>query len=88
MSKYIKKGVYFKSYIGLRLGNLTVISESDRYQQTKYRRVTCRCDCGNTTELPLQTLLYPDSNRKSLLACQRCIDRQKIIDNGLKGLVD
>ena len=52
MSKYIKKGVYFKSYIGLRLGNLTVISESDRYQQTKYRRVTCRCDCGNTTELP------------------------------------
>lgn len=85
MSRYIKKGVYFKSYIGLRLGNLTVISESDRYQQTKYRRVTCKCDCGNTTELPLQTLLYPDSNRKSLLACQRCIDRQKIIDNGLKG---
>ena len=40
---------------------------------------------GNITELPLQTLLYPDSNRKSLIACQRCIDKQKIIDNGLKG---
>lgn len=54
MGKYIKKGVYFKSYIGVRFGNLTVISESDRYQQTKYRKVTCQCDCGNTIEIPLR----------------------------------
>ena len=86
MGKYIKKGAYFKSYIGVRFGNLTVISESDRCQQIKYRKVTCQCDCGNIlANIPLQNLIYPASNRKSIIACQVCIDKQKIIDSNLKG---
>ena len=60
---------------GDRFGRLTYMGESTekRYSSgVRYRRVWCRCDCGQMVEISARTLIKPTFH-----ACRECLNRHQ-----------